>query len=125
VTPRLRALIKGGEDFAAMLATKGELKGPLVRTAMKGFGTYAKALLSGDVADEWDRAERVRKCSTCINITSRDDVATDEKPYYCGRPFVEAGEDGCGCLVALSVKGRLIAAGKTEVGSQTCPRDLW
>ena len=113
----------------------GDLSGHSVRVALRGFARYASAIGNGDVADDGTQAARVAACAAC-SIKRERKIAGAGKfkggvAWHCGTPFVDRLQSGggCGCLVALQVRGHTMeepkAAGKAEVGSETCPLGRW
>lgn len=102
-------------------------------TALKGAETYIETVASGDIATPEVSALRAgMQCANCNGHkqrhTGRLVAGSDLYAITCGDPFVEnidSPEPTCGCLVAISVNGRIHAAGKTVVRTERCPRGLW
>lgn len=111
----------------------GRLKGRDARVAVRGFTKYAIALKNGDIATNDTQAGRLESCLACPNIRTRAIAGAGKfkggTVYHCGVPFEDNGVRGCGCLVALSVRGHDQSqpqpAGKTEVGTERCPAEKW
>lgn len=96
-----------------------------IKTLIKGGKKYAEAVALGDRADKKTREHRVQTCLEC------EALGAQTAPKFagcswstCGN-FAEETRSTCGCIVALSVSGHTIPAGKTRVGSERCPRGKW
>jgi hypothetical protein len=90
-------------------------------TAAKGGAVWAKAIATGDVADEATIEERRAICRQCPMMTVEALPGMTSPSAWCGKPFVANLKDpdpskrACGCLLA----------GKTAVASQSCPQTRW
>jgi hypothetical protein len=90
-------------------------------TAAKGGAVWAKAIATGDVADETTIEERRAICRQCPTMTVEALPGMTSPSAWCGKPFVANLKDldpskrSCGCLLA----------GKTAVASQNCPQAKW
>jgi hypothetical protein len=123
-TPILRGMLRDGT-----------LSGHSARVAIMGFARYAAAIAGGNVADDETQAARVAKCGACALKRTRTIAGAGKfkggTAWHCGTPFVDrvSSGGGCGCLVALQVRGHTMndpqAAGKSEVGSEKCPKGYW
>lgn len=103
----------------------------LWRACRRGAARYAEAVRRGDVVREGVALARAGQCAACPACTREATALAGVETLWCGRPLqcgeagVCVGEDGgrvCGCLVALSVKGEIVPAGKTWVASESSPR---
>jgi hypothetical protein len=137
----------------AKMALDGELRWRHVWTALEGSEKYLEAIEAGDVADAAVAQTRASICAACPACTRDQRFIRDEAVVvgWCGKRFedrCEAAEPTCGCMVWQKVElsvgwtggldktvtpevgrerdwGRAVAAGKTMVGSEKCPRGKW
>lgn len=117
-----------GTESLAAKALSGELDREHLWTAMDGATKYREAVAAGDVASKSEQRRRLRVgCRGCERITTERSAMPGVTKWYCGRAFEDRTAEGgtCGCLVALRVMGRTLAAGKVVVGSERCPMGRW
>jgi len=111
--------VTAGTATLVQLAVRGELRREHVWLGVRGAGRYARAVASGDVADDEGIDERLYGQRGCKNCPAR--TITSEGGYvasWCGTPLVEGRDDlgpTCGCLVEA----------KASVASEACPRGRW
>lgn len=125
---RLSALCRMGLGTLVGLARSGELRPRHLWVAMEGAGKYRDAVARGDIASAAEQDRRVRACAACPVRTSEPEPVTGSDKHWCGPRLDDSGladGKGCGCLVALSVGGQALPAGKTVVGSERCPNGRW
>lgn len=118
-------LLEGGLERIVELAKSNQLEPRFLWVAVKGAWKYARAVAIGDVCSPIEEIHRVSKCAQCdahdLNKTAKDGVWAG----YCGQGETYGPNATCGCLVTLTIAGRIEAAGKTKVASECCPRDKW
>lgn len=119
-----------GADVAAR-AVAGELSPAQVWTGFKGAAVYTRALASGDIAPGYTASDRLQRCLSCPHATRGGEhrlAAGISQAIYCGPMLLDRLEEAdptCGCLVAVTVGGEFIPAGKTLVQSCRCPQGKW
>jgi hypothetical protein len=79
-----------------------------------GASKFLAAALAGDLADDATIDARRAVCRDCPNRVRKIAPGSVAESDWCGEPLVETGST-CGCLIA----------GKTLVGSETCPSGKW
>jgi hypothetical protein len=122
---RLTDVISLGIDRVLDLAVKNELPSGHLWVAVKGAWKYATAAARGDEAHQIAQQERLLMCKFCSAIDWADTSDKTVRAGYCGKTQTEGPNPTCGCLVAITINGRLEPAGKLRVASEHCPRDLW
>ncbi len=90
----------------------------MVWTGVKGAAKFAAATATGDIADDATIEARRAICRECTYRVRKMHplgmIGVDAESDWCGEPLVETPTT-CGCLLA----------GKTAVGSEGCPQELW
>ena len=90
----------------------------MVWTTVKGAAKFAKAVATGDKADNMEIMRRRAVCRECpsrvTKMHPRGVPGIDTESDWCGEPLKET-QTTCGCLLA----------GKTAVGSERCPQGKW
>jgi len=124
-----------GADLAARVIA-GKVSRRMMWSAFKGAAAPLMAVASGDVASDDVAAARCSLCLSCQSdgapTTTRGKEQQTEhgiaQAIYCGQ-MPDGNPHGpnptCGCLVAITVAGEFIPAGKTLVGSCRCPQGKW
>lgn len=130
----LRQLAALGAEELFTKAKNGELRLNHLWVAAKGGEKYRAAVAAGDIADPLlakMRADSPAGCSGCPSMTITETDLVHEEGHvfkcWCGPALEEHGgpRPTCGCLVALKVNGKIVAAGKTVVGSERCGQRNW
>jgi len=119
-------LVRVGTPELVRRAISGEMSGEQVWTAFKGAAECTKAMAAGDVAADVVADARVASCdacSSCVRVAKLPGV----EAMYCGLPLTGNGEGTgtCGCLVGMTVHGRVVPACASMVGSQECGQRRW
>lgn len=119
-------LVRVGTPELVRRAIAGELSGEQVWTAFKGAGECVLAMASGDVAGDVVADARVGACQAC-GACVREAKLPGVVAMYCGTPLTGdgPGTGTCGCLVGVTVEGRMAPACKSMVGSETCGQGRW
>lgn len=128
----MKEYLELGVDLLTTKALSGELTAENVWLALKGATKYRKAMARGDVASpELAYLRAGMQCAKCDAHTLRDTGIERDGGMVlagsCGPLLEEHGgpEPTCGCLVSVTVNGKLQPAGKTMVRSESCPRRRW
>lgn len=125
---KLFELLRLGTQELINRALKGELQAGDLWTAVKGAEKYRRALATGDIAPPNEAASRADICANCPSRKLHRIDAIDSDTGYCGEPFrdqTQSRPPTCGCMVTLTVGGKLTAAGKVTVASESCPQGRW
>lgn len=124
----LMDLVGVAKSRLVAMAMAGQLSAEVLWVALKGAGTYFAAVASGDVAEDRVKGARAATCKACGECewerTGKEGVVAG----YCGDLADNGkGKEGptCGCLVAMTVHGELLGAGKSVVGAERCPQGKW
>jgi hypothetical protein len=124
-------LVQTGMHELADMAKSGKLAPSDLWVAIKGGSASFKSILAGDVAGDDVQEARASICASCPAGVSRSVLVKDKDgnditatATYCGEPFRPTART-CGCMVLVRVNGQTYAAGKTKVGSESCPKHKW
>lgn len=119
-------LVGVGTPTLIAMARRGELGREQVWAAFKGAGACVQAMAGGDVASDVVADARVGSCDAC-GACVREVKLPGVEAMYCGRPLTGDGEGTgtCGCLVGVTIGGRVAPACKSMVRSETCGRGQW
>lgn len=122
----IRTFMAAGADMLARKFREGKLPPGIAWIALRGAGTFARAMLTGDITTDAHAQRRAVACTLCPRRTLRTlDDHPDMQAGYCG-PEAEPVEGGtCGCLVTLTVGLVTRPAGKPWVASEYCPYLMW
>lgn len=95
--------------------------------AAHGARKYAAAKSRGDIASPEVQADRVQKCQRCVSRHA--EAIVGRMVWSCGPMLQDRSGEAvptCGCVVAVITReGEVVARGKTELASETCPQGRW
>jgi hypothetical protein len=89
-----------------------------VLNGARGGAKFARALARGDIADDATIEARRAICRECPSRVRKAVLKMKSESDWCGDPLqpgMRMDPPTCGCLLA----------GKTAVGSETCPQGRW
>lgn len=122
---RISDVVSLGIDRAIDMVVKQQMPSGFVWTAVKGAWKYVIAVARGDEAHHVAQNERLLSCKSCQSIDWTDTSQINLRAAYCGKGETHGPNPTCGCLVAITVDGRMEPAGKLQVASEHCPQDKW
>ena len=116
----------GTKELVGM-ALRGVLGPEQLWTAFWGARKCLEALARGDVASDVVAEARVGGCDACPSCVRTTSPLAGVQGMYCGKPLDGdgPGTGTCGCLVGLTVGGRVQPACKSLVRSETCGQRRW
>ncbi len=121
------SLVGLGTKELVARALRGSLGAEQLWTAFKGARKCLEALARGDVASDVVAEARVGACDACESCVRTTSPLEGVRGMYCGKPLDGngPGTGTCGCLVGLTIGGRVQPACKSLVRSEGCGQRRW
>lgn len=118
-------MLNVGEARVKSIAREGRLDRRQVWVIARGAWSWVVSRVEHDEAPVPIQEARMACCVECEESTC-EVVPGRGLALYCGAAEGQ-GKQGpvCGCLVAMTVAGQSLPAGKTTVGREACPQGKW
>lgn len=98
---------------------------PSLRAMIRGGKRWIVAEATGDIADNREIERRHAICEGCPSLGGKRIPKRKGARFQTCGEFAQETPSTCGCVVGLSVRGRVYPAGKVRVASEKCPQGRW